>query len=144
VPEPAGAYVPATRSGTLNYTAGQLPFEGGELHKIGKVGDAVTPEEAGEAARLCALNALAAAAADAGGLNRIGRIVKVTSFIASAPDFNRQPEVVNGASELIGIGLWRGWAPRPLGRGCRGVAAGRSGRGRVNRRTERPMSRPSV
>jgi enamine deaminase RidA (YjgF/YER057c/UK114 family) len=102
VPEPAGAYVPATRAGTLIFTAGQLPFEGSELHKIGKVGDAVTPQEASEAARLCTLNALAAAAAEAGGLNRIGRVVKVTGFIASAPDFNRQPEVVNGASELIG------------------------------------------
>ena len=102
VPEPAGAYVPATRTGTLIFTAGQLPFEGGELHKTGKVGDAVSLEEAREAARLCALNALAAAAAEAGGLNRIGRIVKVTGFVASAPDFNRQPQVIDGASELIG------------------------------------------
>ncbi len=102
VPEPAGAYVPATRSGTLIFTAGQLPFEEGELRKTGKVGDAVGLEEAHEAARLCALNALAAAAAEAGGLSRIARIVKVTGFVASAPGFNRQPEVVNGASELIG------------------------------------------
>ena len=102
VPEPGGAYVPATRAGTLIFTAGQLPFEGGELYKTGKVGDAVTLEEAKGAARLCALNALAAAAAEAGGLNRIGRVVKVTGYVASAPDFNRQPEVINGASELIG------------------------------------------
>ena len=102
VPEPAGAYVPATRAGTLIFTAGQLPFEGGELHKTGKVGDAVTIDEANEAARLCALNALAAAAAEAGNLNRIVRVVKVTGYVASAPGFNRQPEVVNGASELIG------------------------------------------
>ncbi|MCA1687139.1 MAG: RidA family protein, partial [Actinobacteria bacterium] len=53
-------------------------------------------------ARLCALNALAAAAAEAGGLNNIRRIVKVTGFVASAPGFNRQPQVINGASELIG------------------------------------------
>ena len=102
VAEPAGSYVPATRSGTLLFTAGQLPFEGGELRTTGKVGDAVSLEEASEAARLCALNALAAAAAAAGGLNRIARVVKVTGFVASAPDFNRQPEVINGASELIG------------------------------------------
>jgi enamine deaminase RidA (YjgF/YER057c/UK114 family) len=102
LPEPAGTYVPATRAGALIFTAGQLPFERGELHQTGKVGDAVTLEEASEAARLCALNALAAAAAEAGGLNRIARVVKVTGFVASAPDFNRQPEVVNGASELIG------------------------------------------
>ena len=102
VPASAGAYVPSTRAGTLVFTAGQLPFEEGELRKTGKVGDAVTLEEAKGAARICALNALAAAAAEAGGLNRIGRVVKVTGYVASAPDFNRQPEVINGASELIG------------------------------------------
>jgi enamine deaminase RidA (YjgF/YER057c/UK114 family) len=102
VPASAGAYVPATRAGTLVFTAGQLPFEEGELRKTGKVGDAVTLAEAKGAARICALNALAAAAAEAGGLNRIGRVVKVTGYVASAPDFNRQPEVINGASELIG------------------------------------------
>ena len=102
VPAPAGAYVPATRAGTLVFTAGQLPFEGGELHTTGKVGDAVTLEEASGAARLCALNALAAAAAEAGGLNQVARIVKVTGYVASAPSFNRQPEVIDGASELMG------------------------------------------
>ena len=102
VPEPGGAYVPATRAGTLIFTAGQLPFENGELRKTGKVGDAVSVEEAYAAARLCALNALAAAAAEAGGLDRIRRVVKVTGFVASAGGFNSQPQVINGASELIG------------------------------------------
>jgi enamine deaminase RidA (YjgF/YER057c/UK114 family) len=102
VPDPAGAYVPSTRAGNLIFTAGQLPLEEGELSKTGKVGAAVSVEEAQRAARLCALNALAAAAAEAGGLNRIGRVMKVTGYVASAPGFNRQPEVVNGASELIG------------------------------------------
>jgi enamine deaminase RidA (YjgF/YER057c/UK114 family) len=102
VPDPAGAYVPATRAGDLIFTAGQLPLDGGELHLKGKVGDAVSADEAREAARLCALNALAAAASEAGGLGRIHRIVKVTGFVASAPGFNGQAEVLNGASELIG------------------------------------------
>jgi enamine deaminase RidA (YjgF/YER057c/UK114 family) len=102
VPAPGGAYVPATRAGTLVFTAGQLPFEEGELHKTGKVGDAVSVEEARQAARLCALNAIAAAAAEAGGLNNLRQIVKVTGFVASAPEFNDQPQVINGASELIG------------------------------------------
>ena len=102
VPEPAGAYVPASRSGALIFTAGQLPFEEGELSVTGKVGDSVTPDNAREAARLCALNALAAAAAEVGGLSRIARVVRITGYIASAPGFNRQPEVLNGASELIG------------------------------------------
>jgi enamine deaminase RidA (YjgF/YER057c/UK114 family) len=102
VPEPAGSYVPATRAGTLVFTAGQVPFEGGELAMTGKVGDAVTLEDAKEAARLCALNALAAAAAAAGGLNNISRIVKVTGYVTSAPGFNGQPQVLNGASDLLG------------------------------------------
>jgi enamine deaminase RidA (YjgF/YER057c/UK114 family) len=102
VPEPAGAYVPASRSGALIFTAGQLPFEEGELSVTGKVGDTVTPDNAREAARLCALNALAAAAAEAGGLNRVARVVRITGYVASAAGFNRQPEVLNGASELIG------------------------------------------
>jgi enamine deaminase RidA (YjgF/YER057c/UK114 family) len=102
VPEPAGAYVPATRAGSLVFTAGQLPFENGELRKTGKVGDGVSAEEARAAARLCALNALAAAAAEAGGLDRIGRVIKVTGFVASAAGFNAQPQVINGASDLIG------------------------------------------
>lgn len=102
VPAPAGAYVPATRAGDLIFTAGQLPFDAGELHLKGKVGDAVSLDEAQEAARLCALNALAAAAAETGGLGGISRIVKVTGFVASAPGFNGQAEVLNGASDLIG------------------------------------------
>ncbi len=102
VPQPAGSYVPATRAGTLVFTAGQVPFQGGELAKTGKVGDGVTLEEAQEAARLCALNALAAAAAEAGGLNNISRILKVTGFVASAQGFNGQPQVLNGASDLLG------------------------------------------
>lgn len=102
VPRPAGSYVPATRTGNLVYTAGQLPFRDGELAFEGKVGADVSLEEASEAARLCALNALAAAAEAAGGLDGIGRVVKVTGFVASAPGFTGQPAVVNGASDLLG------------------------------------------
>lgn len=102
IPEPAGSYVPATRTGTLVFTAGQLPFEGSELRQTGRVGEEVTPEEARRAARLCALNALAAAASEAGGLDNISRVVKVTGFVASARGFNAQPQVINGASELLG------------------------------------------
>ncbi len=102
VPEPAGSYVPAVRAGSLVFIAGQLPLEDGELPRTGKVGDAVTLEEAREAARRCALNALAAAAAAAGGLDRVARVVKVTGYVASTPGFERQPEVINGASDLIG------------------------------------------
>ncbi len=102
VPAPAGSYVPAVSSGSLVFTAGQLPFVDGNLSRTGKVGAAVSVEEARECARTCALNALAAAATEAGGTDNIARIVKVTGFVASAPGFNRQPEVINGASDFLG------------------------------------------
>ena len=102
IPSPAGSYVPAVRTGNLVFTAGQVSFEDGEIRVTGKVGDAVSLEEAQHAARLCALNALAAAASEAGGLDRISRIIKVVGYVASAPDFNGQPQVVNGASDLLG------------------------------------------
>lgn len=102
VPAPAGSYVPATRSGNLVFTAGQIPLKDGALASTGKVGDGgVSLEEAQECARLCALNALAAAADVAGGLDGIARIVKVTGFVASVAGFNGQPSVVNGASDLL-------------------------------------------
>jgi enamine deaminase RidA (YjgF/YER057c/UK114 family) len=102
IPSPAGSYVPAVRTGNLVFTAGQVSFEDGEIRVTGKVGDAVSLEEAQHAARLCALNALAAAASEAGGLDRISRIIKVVGYVASAPGFNGQPQVVNGASDLLG------------------------------------------
>jgi enamine deaminase RidA (YjgF/YER057c/UK114 family) len=98
---PLAAYVPAVRTGNMVYTAGQLPIVEGELVSAGKVGAEVGDVEAAALARTCALNALAAAAAAAGGLSAIRRIVKLTGFVASAPDFTGQPQVVNGASELL-------------------------------------------
>jgi enamine deaminase RidA (YjgF/YER057c/UK114 family) len=73
----------------------------GKLPAVGKVGGEVSAPDAAVLARTCALNAIAAAAAAAGGLDAIGRIVKVTGFVASAPGFSGQPQVVNGASELL-------------------------------------------
>ncbi len=101
VTAPLAAYVPAVRSGNLVYTAGQIPVVEGQLLAAGKVGDQVSATEAAALARTCALNALAAAASVAGGLSAIRRIVKVTGFVASAPDFTGQSQVVNGASELL-------------------------------------------
>lgn len=101
IPRPAGSYVPAARAGSLLFTAGQLPFKEGALAYVGKVGGEVSPEEAQEAARLCAINALAAVEAEAG-LENVRRVVKVTGYVSSATDFNNQPMVLNGASELLG------------------------------------------
>ncbi len=101
VAAPVAAYVPATASGSLVMTSGQLPSVAGNLVATGQVGAEVTPEQATDAARTAGLNALAAAASVAGGLDRIARIVKATVFVASAPDFTGQPQVANGASQLF-------------------------------------------
>jgi enamine deaminase RidA (YjgF/YER057c/UK114 family) len=98
---PVAAYVPAVRTGGFVYTSGQLPTVDGKLPAVGKVGAEVSAADAAGMARTCALNALAAAASAAGGLDAIGRIVKITGFVASAPGFSGQPQVVNGASELL-------------------------------------------
>jgi enamine deaminase RidA (YjgF/YER057c/UK114 family) len=101
VAPPVAAYVPAVRTGTYVYTSGQLPTVNGKLPAVGKVGDEVSAQDAAGMARTCALNALAAAASAAGGLEAIRRIVKVTGFVASAPGFGGQAQVINGASELL-------------------------------------------
>ncbi len=90
------------QSGRYIHTAGQVPLVSGTLPMTGKVGAEVTPEEAKDLARTAALNALAAVKSVAGDLDRIARVVKVTGFVASAPDFTGQPGVINGASELLG------------------------------------------
>ncbi|MBV9207464.1 MAG: RidA family protein [Actinobacteria bacterium] len=101
VTAPVAAYVPAVRTGAFVYVSGQLPVADGKLTATGKVGGEVSAGDAAGMARACALNALAAAAAAAGGLDAIRRIVKVTGFVASAPGFAGQPQVINGASELL-------------------------------------------
>ena len=101
VTPPLAAYVPAVRSGSFVYTAGQLPVVEGQLLATGKVGAEVGAHEAAALARSCALNALAAVVSVTGSLSAIRRIVKVTGFVASAPDFTGQAQVVNGASELL-------------------------------------------
>ena len=97
---PLAAYVPAVRTGNLVYTAGQLPMQGGKLAQTGKVGAGVSPEEGKALARICALNALAAVNSVVG-IDAVTRVVKVVGFVASAPGFNGQPGVINGASDLL-------------------------------------------
>jgi enamine deaminase RidA (YjgF/YER057c/UK114 family) len=101
VTAPVAAYVPAVRTGDYVYTAGQLPMADGALMMTGKVGAEISVAEAAALARVCALNALAAVASVTGGLSAVVRVVKVTAFIASAPDFTQQAQVANGASELL-------------------------------------------
>ena len=96
VAPPAGAYIPAVRTGNLVYTSGQIA-----RGLSGKVGAEVSAADAKDAARSCALNALAAVHALVG-LDSVVRVVKVVGFVASAAGFTDQPGVINGASELLG------------------------------------------
>lgn len=98
---PLASYVPAVRTGNLVYTAGQLPMQAGKLAGTGKLGAEVTPDEGKAMARICALNALAAVDSLVG-IDSVTRVVKVVGFVASAPGFNGQPSVINGASDLLG------------------------------------------
>lgn len=100
VAAPQAAYVPAVRTGNHVYVSGQIPIADGQILDTGKVGGEVTPERARELAARCALNVLAAVDSLVG-LPRVVRVVKVVGFVASAPGFTGQPEVVNGASELF-------------------------------------------
>lgn len=105
VAAPVAAYVPAVIHGDLVFTSGQLPFIAGALPATGKVGDGhglVPASDAKEYARTAALNALAAVKSVIGSLDRVTRVVKVTGFVASAPEFTGQPGVINGASEVLG------------------------------------------
>lgn len=102
VAAPAGSYLPALTSGNLVFTAGQLPIVEGKLVATGKVGSEITLEEATELARKCILNGLAAVKNEIGELDRIKRIVKIVGFVSSDPSFTQQPQVINGASDLLG------------------------------------------
>jgi len=100
-PTPMGIYKPVKQSGNMLYVSGQGPTKDGVPFVCGKVGDERTIEEGQYAARLCALNALSILHAYLGDLNKIKSLVKLLGFVASAPGFNRQPEVINGASRLL-------------------------------------------
>lgn len=102
VATPLAAYIPAISSAGQVFTSGQLPTVQGTLVARGKVGAEVSPEEATQAARVAVLNALAAAASEAGGVDNIRRIVRLVVYVAGVPEFTGQPQVANGASELLG------------------------------------------
>ncbi len=82
-------------------TSGQLPRIDGQLTCLGRLGDGVTVEQGRAAAAVCALNALAVLEAALGSLDRISRVLTVTGFVSSAPDFHEQPTVIDGASAVL-------------------------------------------
>ena len=101
-PAPAANYVPYTVTGNLVFVSGQVPFVDGKLTATGRIGDNASPEDGYEQARICAINLIAQVKVACGGdLDRVTRVVKLGGFVASADDFNGQPGVINGASDLM-------------------------------------------
>ncbi len=100
-PKPAGSYIPVVRTGNLVFVSGQIPMKDGKVQVTGKVPTKTAIEEAQSAAKICILNALAQIKSEIGSLDKITRIVRVSGFVNSAPEFTEQPKVINAASDLL-------------------------------------------
>ena len=101
-PVPIANYVPGIRTGNLLYLSGLGPASRADgATPSGKVGRDLTTEEGYEAARLTGINILARMKGELGDLDRVRRVVKLLGMVNSAPDFNQQPAVVNGCSDLL-------------------------------------------
>lgn len=100
-PKPVANYVPVVRVGELLFLSGVLPSRDGQLVCTGKLGATLSIEQGVEAAKVAVLNALAIIKAETGSLDRVTRVVKMVGHIASASGFTDQPQVLNGASDLL-------------------------------------------
>ena len=99
---PAANYVPYVRSGNLVFVSGQIPMVDGKIEGTGVVGKDLSTEDARKIAEICAKNLIAQAkAACDGDLDKVARVVKVGGFVRCTPEYTEQPEVVNGASDLM-------------------------------------------
>jgi len=99
-PSPAGSYIPVVKSGNLLYVSGQIPMEDGKVAFTGKVSDA-NIETAQKSARICAINILAQLKKELGDLEKISKIVRISRFVNSVPEFTQHPKVINAASDLL-------------------------------------------
>jgi enamine deaminase RidA (YjgF/YER057c/UK114 family) len=99
-PSPAGSYIPVVKSGNLLYVSGQIPMEDGKVVFTGKVSD-TNIETAQKSARICAINILAQLKKELGDLEKISKIVRISGFVNSVPEFTQQPKVINAASDLF-------------------------------------------
>ena len=101
-PQPVASYVPFTISGNIVFISGQVPIADGAVKYVAKLGDDAGVELGQAAAQLCAINVLAQLkAACEGDLDRVTRCLKLGVFVNATPDFTQQPQVANGASDLI-------------------------------------------
>lgn len=99
-PAPAGAYVACVQTGNLLFVSGQIA-SGRDGLITGRLGEDMDLAGGQAAARACGLALLAQAQAALGSLDRVSRVVKLTGFVNSTPEFTDQPEVVNGCSDLM-------------------------------------------
>ena len=99
-PVPAGSYIPIVRTGNLLFVSGQIPIENGKVVYTGKVTED-NMEVAQKSARMCAINILAQIKREIGDLEKISRIVRLSGFVNSTPEFSQQPKIINSASDLI-------------------------------------------
>ncbi len=100
-PKPVANYVPVVRTGDLLFLSGVLPSLDGRLVMTGKLGESLTIEQGVEASRVAVLNGLSIIRSEIGSLNGVKQIVKMVGYIASGPGFTDQPQVLNGASDLL-------------------------------------------
>src|SRR5579871_5993987 len=100
-PAPVASYVPFVASGKQIFISGQVTLAPDGLKYVGVVGKDLSVEEGKAAARLCAINLIAQLKAALGDLGRVRRILKLTVFVNAVPGFAQQPEVANGASDLL-------------------------------------------
>jgi enamine deaminase RidA (YjgF/YER057c/UK114 family) len=101
-PKPVASYVPFTISGNQVFISGQVPFADGALKYVGKLGADFSVEMGQAAAQLCAINILAVLQDACGGdLDKVVRCLKINVFVNATPDYDKHPEVANGASDLI-------------------------------------------
>lgn len=99
-PTPAGSYVPAVKTGNLLFISGQIPMEEGKVIFTGKVSDD-NLETAQKSARMCAINILAQIKRELGNLDKVTKIVRLSGFVNSMPEFHQHPKVINPASDLM-------------------------------------------
>ncbi|MEX0862420.1 RidA family protein [Nitrosopumilus sp.] len=99
-PTPAGSYIPAVKTGNLLFISGQIPMENGKVMFTGKVSDD-NLEVAQKSARMCAINILAQIKRELGDLDRVTKIVRLSGFVNSMPEFSQHPKVINAASDLL-------------------------------------------
>lgn len=100
-PKPAGSYQPWITAGNLLFLSGQFPMENGQLRFVGRVGCELTEPQGYQAARLAALNVLAQIRAALGTFDRLATLARVEGHIASSPEWNNAPRVLDGASDLF-------------------------------------------